>query len=65
MNVTACPEEHELLVLATEGLADPAIRAHLDGCADCRERLARLGAEVATLRNVQLDPTAEHAAQAA
>lgn len=57
MNTSGCPEEHELLVLASEGTADAAVRAHLEGCPDCRERLARLNAELATLRRMQLDPT--------
>jgi serine/threonine protein kinase len=51
MNVTACPEEHELLELHADGSAGGAIRGHVDSCPACQQRLARLGAELANLRD--------------
>jgi anti-sigma factor ChrR (cupin superfamily) len=45
-----CPDEHELLVVATGEPAAAAIVEHLEGCEDCRERVDRLRAELTALR---------------
>ncbi len=45
-----CPDEHELLVVATGEPAAVAIDEHLEGCEECRERVDRLRAELSALR---------------
>jgi serine/threonine protein kinase len=45
-----CPDEHELLPLATGEPAAEAIEQHLAVCENCQERLGRLRAELASLR---------------
>jgi serine/threonine protein kinase len=68
----ACPDETELLVLAMGEPVAAALKAHVDGCAACQTRLARLHAEVAILRqnhecetppSTELDPALEHDAE--
>jgi predicted Ser/Thr protein kinase len=48
--IPACPDEHELLPVATGDPALEAIEQHLAGCPDCRERVERLRAGLAALR---------------
>ncbi len=47
---TTCPDEHELLGVATGEPAAHAIAGHLAGCPDCRGRVDRLRAELVALR---------------
>jgi predicted Ser/Thr protein kinase len=47
---TTCPDEHELLGVATGESAVDAIAGHLAGCLDCRGRVDRLRAELVALR---------------
>jgi tRNA A-37 threonylcarbamoyl transferase component Bud32 len=46
----ACPEDHDLLPLVSDEAVSDEVRGHLDGCSECRSRLAMLKAEVASLR---------------
>lgn len=46
----ACPDESDLLALAAEGVAAPAVRSHVDACRPCLRKLRRLKAEVVHLR---------------
>lgn len=48
---TACPDESDLLALAAEGVAAPAVRSHVDACRSCLRKLRRLKAEVVHLRS--------------
>jgi serine/threonine protein kinase len=48
--ILTCPDEHELLPVATGEPAGDAIEGHLEGCPDCRERVERLRAELTALR---------------
>ncbi|OJW17831.1 MAG: hypothetical protein BGO49_30510 [Planctomycetales bacterium 71-10] len=48
---TACPDGSDLLALATEGVAAPAVRSHVDACRSCLRKLRRLKAEVVHLRS--------------
>ena len=45
-----CPDDHELLPLASDGSADRSISDHVAGCPACRGRLDRMSAEVRSLR---------------
>jgi hypothetical protein len=47
-----CPEDHDLLPFVSGAPGDGAgdVRTHLSGCSECRSRLDKLGAEVASLR---------------
>jgi predicted Ser/Thr protein kinase len=47
--ISTCPDEHELLPIATGEPADDAVMRHVEACPDCRERLDRLRAEVSEL----------------
>jgi len=47
-----CPSEDDLLPLATEQGGRPALADHLASCPACRDRLAKLRAEVAALRQL-------------
>ena len=47
---TICPEDHELLPLASDELASHEVTSHVAGCPACRERVDRLTAEVRSLR---------------
>jgi predicted Ser/Thr protein kinase len=60
--ISTCPDEYELLPVATGEPAGEAIGAHLDVCEDCRDRVERLRAELSALRpgpigGVAADPT--------
>jgi predicted anti-sigma-YlaC factor YlaD len=59
--ILICPDEHELLVVATGEPAADAIDEHLEGCPDCRQRVERLRAELAALRRDFQDQTAPEA----
>ena len=48
--ILTCPDEHELLAVATGEPAVETIEQHLAGCPECRDRLERLRAELAALR---------------
>ena len=48
--ISTCPDEHELLPLATGEPGEAAIERHLSTCPACRERVERLRAEVSELR---------------
>ncbi len=48
--ILTCPDENELLPVATGEPAVAAIEQHLEGCPDCRDRLERLRAELTALR---------------
>src|SRR5262245_14472504 len=45
-----CPEEHELLPMASGEPADAEVSGHVRGCPACRERVDRMAAEVRSLR---------------
>jgi hypothetical protein len=47
-----CPEEAELLAVAAGEEASNELRMHLAGCPLCRERLGRLAADIAMLKQV-------------
>jgi len=51
MNAMVCPDDHELLAVASGEEITPDVRSHLDACSDCRQRLVRLQAEVSNLRD--------------
>ncbi len=48
--ILTCPDEHELLAVATGEPAVEEIERHLDACPTCRARVERLRAELAALR---------------
>jgi hypothetical protein len=48
--ISTCPDEPELLAVATGEPAGAAMERHLDACPDCRERVERLRAELMALR---------------
>jgi anti-sigma factor ChrR (cupin superfamily) len=48
--ISTCPDEPELLAVATGEPAGAAIEWHLDVCPGCRERVERLRAELTALR---------------
>ena len=48
--IATCPEEHELLVMATGEPTAAELDKHLEVCSDCLNRLARLRAELVALR---------------
>ena len=48
--ISTCPDEHELLPLATGEPAEAAVERHLSTCPACRGRVERLRAEVSELR---------------
>jgi hypothetical protein len=48
--ISTCPDEHELLPVATGEPAIEAIEEHLDACPACRERVEQLRAELTALR---------------
>ncbi|HLJ93425.1 MAG TPA: serine/threonine-protein kinase [Gemmataceae bacterium] len=53
-----CPDDHELLPLLTDASPSAPLQDHLADCPSCRQRLARLQVEVATLRQtVDASPT--------
>ena len=68
--ILTCPDEHELLPVATGEPAGEAIERHLDACPTCRERVERLRAELAALRldleggvtppSTEPDPAVDH-----
>ena len=45
-----CPEDHDLLPFVSGEPVAADVRTHLDVCSECRSRLEKLGAEVASLR---------------
>jgi predicted Ser/Thr protein kinase len=45
-----CPDEDEILPVAAGDPAGDPLQEHLEGCPDCRERVERLRAELAALR---------------
>jgi tRNA A-37 threonylcarbamoyl transferase component Bud32 len=57
MSAVVCPDDHELLAVASGEEMTPEIQGHLDACIDCRQRLGRLQAEVSNLRNALGDQT--------
>jgi eukaryotic-like serine/threonine-protein kinase len=71
--ILTCPDEHELLVVATGEPAAAAIDEHLESCPGCRQRLERLRAELAALRrdfeekvdspSTEPDPAVDHAGE--
>src|SRR5688572_2583713 len=69
MHLTTCPEDHELLALASGDGATPELSSHLDDCSECRQRYRRLLAELSSLReavgNLQLPPESAAKAEAA
>ena len=48
--ISTCPDEHELLPVATGEPAGEAIERHLDACPICRKRVELLRAELTALR---------------
>jgi serine/threonine protein kinase len=46
-----CPDEDALFALVA-GDADPAVRAHTDGCPSCQRKLESMNVGLATLRNL-------------
>jgi hypothetical protein len=48
--ILTCPDEDELLPIATGEPADEALAGHLRGCQACSERVDRLRAELTVLR---------------
>ncbi len=48
--ILTCPDEHELLPVATGEPAGDAVEQHLDACPTCRERVEQLRAELTALR---------------
>ena len=50
MATLACPDETELLALAMGEPVAAALASHVDGCATCQTKVARLQGEVAQLR---------------
>ncbi len=66
-----CPDEHELLAVATGEPMEDSIEGHLASCPDCRRQVERLRAELAALRrdleggetaaSTERDPTVNHA----
>jgi serine/threonine protein kinase len=51
MNAMVCPDDHELLAVASGEEITPDVKSHLDACGDCRQRLVQLQAEVSNLRD--------------
>jgi hypothetical protein len=49
--ISTCPDEHELLPVATGEPAGEAIGRHLEACPICRGRMDLLRAELAALRH--------------
>lgn len=47
----ACPDESDLLALAADDVATPAVRSHVDACRPCLRKLRRLRAEIIHLRD--------------
>src|SRR5262245_23932111 len=50
MAMISCPDEAELLPAALGQPVPGEVRAHLEGCCDCRRRVERLRSEVDALR---------------
>jgi serine/threonine protein kinase len=50
VSATPCPDDHELLAVASGEEATPDLRGHLETCSQCRQRLEQLRAEVSNLR---------------
>ncbi len=48
--ILTCPEEHELLTVATGEVVATAIEEHLEACPACRNRVERLRAELEAVR---------------
>ncbi len=68
MTSALCPEEETLLALVLSNPVADEVHAHTQGCLACRERLERLGSEVAALRRTtqwRPEPVSETAAAAA
>jgi predicted Ser/Thr protein kinase len=63
MAEAGCPQDEELLPLATREPGSDRARSHLDSCASCRQRVDRLQAEVETLRQAAQDTPALSAVQ--
>ncbi len=68
--ILTCPDEHELLAVATGEPMDDSIEGHLASCPDCRQQVVRLQAELAALRrdlgggetpaSTERDPALDH-----
>lgn len=48
--IPTCPDEAQILPVAAGDPAGDALREHLEGCPDCRERVEQLRAELEALR---------------
>ena len=69
--ILTCPDEHELLAVATGEPTEDSIEVHLASCPDCRQQVERLRAELAALRrdlaggetpdSTEHDPAVNHA----
>jgi tRNA A-37 threonylcarbamoyl transferase component Bud32 len=55
MKAMTCPEDDELLAMASGDEITSEVQNHLDVCTDCRQRLGRLQAEVSNLREALTD----------
>ncbi len=49
---TPCPEEHELLAVASGEEVTPEVQSHIGACTQCRQRLEQMRIEVSNLRAV-------------
>jgi hypothetical protein len=52
MASTSCPQEFEIQALVTGGTVGESVRAHVDGCEECRLRRDRLRALLSELRKL-------------
>ncbi|HVX15728.1 MAG TPA: serine/threonine-protein kinase [Pirellulales bacterium] len=62
MDRSSCLDDAQLLALIEQPQGEPAAALHLDGCADCQDRLARVREDLALLRDtgpVRRNPTAD------
>ncbi len=50
MPTTLCPDDDALLEAAVEPSEASSVRAHIDSCADCRQRLQRMQSEIHSLQ---------------
>ena len=52
MTAMVCPDDHELLAVASGEEITPDVKSHLDACGDLAAAFVQLQAEVSNLRDV-------------